>query len=136
MLTLLAGCSPFVYHSPEATAELRGAIDAANGARIDGPARVRLAGKTDLFVQTGLVYIPPAPAGRLLRALGERPTRELLGLLVCVTPERTDMAALYALEAGLRELPDIVVAGWRRAPELDSLRASAATAPGSAACGT
>lgn len=136
ILTLSAGCSPFVYHSPEATAELRSAIDAANGARIDGPARVRLAGKTDLFVQTGLVYIPPAQAGRLLRAIGERPTKETLGLLICSSPALTEIAVLYALEARSRDLPDILVAGWKRAPQFDGLRPPIATAPGSAPCGT
>ena len=133
---LLGACSPFVYHSPEASAELRGALVAANEARIDGPARVRIAGRTDLFVQPGLIYIPAAQAGRLLRAIGERPTREMLGMLICVTQARTDMAALYALDAGSRDLPSIVVAGWRRTPELDGFRAASATAAGSGSCGT
>ena len=132
----LAGCSPFVYHSPEATAELRGALTAANGARIDGPVRVRIAGKTDLFVQSGLIYIPAVQAERLLRAIGDRPTKAALGLLLCAAPAGTDMAVLYALEASPRELPDIVVAGWKRAPELDGFRPPSSTAPGSGPCGT
>lgn len=136
LTAFLGACSPFVYHSPEATAELRGAVIAANNARIDGPARVHIAGKTDLFVQSGLIYIPGPQAERLLKAIGDRPTRTTLGLLICAAPARTDMAVLYALEARARELPEIVVAGWKRAPELDGFRPPSAIAPGSGPCGT
>lgn len=123
LLALLAGCSPFVYHSPEATAELRSAMTAANEARVDGPARVRLAGRTTLFVQSGLVFIPPPQAERLLRALGARPTKEMLGLLVCATPARTDMALLFSRSGPGAELPELDIASWREAPELAVLRA-------------
>ena len=118
VLLFLAGCSPFVYHSPEATAELRSAMQAAHDARVDGPARVRLAGRTTLFVQSGLVFIPPGQAERLLRAIGRRPTKETLGLLVCATPSRTDMAVLYSRSNPGAELPELDIASWREAPEL------------------
>ena len=113
LAVVLGGCSPFVYHSPEATAELRGALDAANGARIDGPARVRLADRTDLFVQTGLIYIPALQAERLLRAIGQRPTRETQGILIHAVAARTDVMILYSDHARL---------GWREAPELAAFR--------------
>lgn len=119
---LLGGCSPFVYHSPEASAELRSAMTAANDARVDGPARVQIAGRTTLFVQTGLIFVPAAQAERLLRAIGTRPTREMLGLLVWATAERTDMAIVYSRNRPSAEVPDIEFAGWRAAPALSVLR--------------
>lgn len=118
----LSGCSPFVYHSPEATAELRNAIEAANDARVDGPARVRIAGKTEMFVQSGHVYIPRDPAARLLRAIGTRPTKEILGLLIYATPERTDMAILYSKSGPLAAVPELDVINWREADQLSPLR--------------
>jgi uncharacterized membrane-anchored protein len=122
VLLFLAGCSPFVYHSPEATAELRGAMQAANDARIDGPARVPLAGRTTLFVQSGLVFIPRGQAERLLRAIGARPTKEMLGMLVCATDSRTDMAVLYTTSKPGAALPELDIASWREAPALAAFR--------------
>jgi len=119
---LLGGCSPFIYHSPEATVELRSAMAAANDARVDGPARVQIAARTMLFVQTGVVYIPAAQAERLLRATGRRPTREMLGLLITSTPERTDAAILYSRSRPAAELPELDAVNWREAPELFALR--------------
>jgi hypothetical protein len=118
----LGGCSPFVYHSPEATAELRHAMEAANEARVDGPARVKLAARTDLFVQPGLVFIPPREAERLLRATGERPTKEMLGLLIHATPELAERAILYSKNRPQAALPEIEFSGWQAAPGLWALR--------------
>ena len=109
----LAACSPFVYYSPEASAELRSAMAAANEARIDGPARVQLAAGTTLFVQTGLVFIPAPQAERLLRATGRRPTRETQGMLIHATSARTDMVILYS---------DLSRLSWGVAPELAVFR--------------
>ena len=119
---VLGGCSPFVYHSPEATAELRNAMEAANAARVDGPARVKLAARTDLLVQAGLVFIPPREAERLLRAIGERPTKEMLGLMIHATPERADRAILYSKNRPQAALPEIEFSGWQEAPGLWALR--------------
>ncbi len=119
---LLAACSPFVYHSPEATAELRSAMTAANEARIDGPARVQVAGRTTLFVQTGLIFIPALQGERLLRAIGARPTKDMLGLLINSTYERTDMAVVYSKSRPAAEMPDVEIAGWRAAPMLSVLK--------------
>src|SRR5215831_14697644 len=118
LTAVLGGCTPFVYYSTEATTELRSAMMAANDARIDGPTRVQLAGHTTLFVQSGLVFIPPGQAERLLKALGTRPTKEMLGLLVCPTPARTEIAILYSRSKPGSQMPELEIAAWREAPDL------------------
>src|SRR5436190_3941102 len=97
-------------------------MTAATEARIDGPARVQVAGRTTLFVQTGLIFIPSAQGERLLRAIGARPTKEMLGLLICATRARTDMAVLYSRSKTAAELPELDIASWKEAPELAVLR--------------
>ena len=122
LVVALAGCSPFVYHSEEATAELKAAMEAANQARVDGPARVKIAGRTDFFVQSGLVFIPSRQAERLLRAMGERPVKEVLGLTIHATPERADRAILYSRSRPAAPMPEVELSGWKEAPELWALR--------------
>ena len=97
-------------------------MEAANAARVDGPARAKIAGHTDLFVQSGLVFIPARQAERLLRAIGERPTREVLGLMIHATPERADRAILYSKSRASAGMPEVEVAGWKEAPGLWALR--------------
>ena len=122
MLASLAGCAQIPWHTPESDAELRSAVAAAHEARIDGPAQVRIAGRTVLQLQIGLVYIPPAAGERLLRAIGERPLKEILGLVISSVPDSTEIAVLYARNERIPGIPDLEIAGWNAAPALAGFR--------------
>ena len=97
-------------------------MDAANAARVDGPAKVKIAGRTDFFVQPGVVFVPGPQAERLLRAIGERPTKQVLCLLIYATPARADRAILYSRSRPAAEMPEVELSGWQEAPELWALR--------------
>lgn len=117
----LAACSPFVYEGPEADAELRGALAAAHAVRTDGPAWVRIAERMEIRVGAGSVFIPAAAAGRLLRAIGERPVKDVLGLVIAGAAGGTEVAVLYAAGERIPGIPELEVAGWRAAPALAGL---------------
>ena len=95
--------------------ELQDAIEAAYAARTDGPAQVRLGSRLELQLLAGLSYVPPAQAERLLRSMGQRPGRGLLGVVVANASDSTDIAALYAA-------PELEVRGWKEAPVLGRFR--------------
>jgi uncharacterized membrane-anchored protein len=97
-------------------------MEAANTARVDGPAKVRIAARTDFFVQPGVVFIPSRQAERLLRAMGERPTKEVLCLLIYATPGRADRTIVYSRSRPAAEMPEVELSGWKEAPELWALR--------------
>ena len=112
LAALLSACAA-AQRSPES--ELRDAIEAAHAARTDGPAEVRLANRMVLQVLVGLSYVPPAQGERLLRSMGQRPGKGLLGVMVANASDTTDIAALYAA-------PDLEVQGWKAAPVLSRFR--------------
>ena len=124
-LALLAGCSSFGFVASWPDPALRGAVESARLARVDGPAEVRLAGRTVLLLQAGLTYVPPAEGERLLRTIGAPARDLLLGVLVAGGTEASTVAAIYAGKSGGDGILEIEVAGWNPAP---ALRLSAVTA--------
>ena len=134
----------------EAQAEFKAAVDAADKAKVVGPADVRLADQAVLKLPAGYYYFPSAEAGRLLVAMGNRTGEGLLGMIV---PEgqggwfvvmrfhrsgyvRDDDAKdwnaaelLQGLKEGTedsnrerraRGIPEIEVVGWVEAPKYDA----------------
>ena len=65
-----------------AKAEFAAAVDAANKASVAGPSDVKLADQALLKLPAGLVYYPPAQAGRLLSAMGNRMGEGVLGMVI------------------------------------------------------
>ena len=118
LVGLLAGCTPFVFHAPDPEAALQRAIESARQARIDGPAEVRLAGRTVLLLQAGLTYIPPAEVARILRTIGAPARERLLGVVVAGNANASGIAAIYARNGGYDGIPEIEVTGWDPAPAL------------------
>lgn len=116
-----AACSQLPYVPSEASAELRAAIAAAHAAGVGGPGTVRLSERVVLQLQAGLVFIPPAQGGRLLRAMGESPGENVLGVVVSSSPEAA-VAVIYARDGDVSGVPDLEVAGWSRAPALGAFR--------------
>lgn len=122
LCSLCAGCAPYALRTPGPDAELQSAIESAHRARIDGPALVRIALRTELRLEAGFVYIPPAQGERLLRAMGKRPAKEILGVVISAAPDRTDLAVLVARGERIAGIPDLGVEGWSAAPALAGLR--------------
>jgi uncharacterized membrane-anchored protein len=117
----LGACAPTIARAPDADLDLQRAIGTAHRVRIDGPAEVRIAGRMVLHLQAGLTYVPPAEGERLLRAMGERPRGKILGVVVSGGAE-TGIAVVYAKEPLIGGIPDLEVAGWNQAPQLDRFR--------------
>jgi uncharacterized membrane-anchored protein len=112
LAALLSACAA-APRSPQS--ELQSAIESAHAARTDGPAEVRLANRMVLLVLVGLSYVPPAQGERLLRSMGHRPGKGLLGVMVANASDSTDIAVLYAA-------PELEVQGWKEAPALARFR--------------
>jgi uncharacterized membrane-anchored protein len=67
--------------TPDAQSEIRAALEAAQKAQIAGPSEVKLVDQAVLRLPEGHVYFPPAEAGRLLQAMGNRTGDDLLGVI-------------------------------------------------------
>jgi uncharacterized membrane-anchored protein len=78
----IATSTAWAQPNAAAQAEMQAALDAANKAAISGPTEVKLVDQAMLKLPDGLVYIPPAEAGRLLAAMGNRVGDNLLGVVV------------------------------------------------------
>ena len=122
VLVSLAACTQIPYHAPDMSAELQSAIAAAHIAGIDGPAEVKLADRTMLRLQSGLVYIPSAQGKRLLRAMDRRADERVLGVVVSSGWQAALVAVIYAKDPKAQGIPDLQVAGWTDTPALIGFR--------------
>ena len=79
--------TPVLADAPQVTdkakAEIEAAVTAANAATHHGPEKIALAGQAVLNLPQGYDFTPAAESLRLLRALGNQPGDDLLGM---VTP--------------------------------------------------
>src|SRR6185369_16355923 len=82
----LVAASAFAQSNDAAQAEMRSALEAVNKAAIAGPADVKLIDQAMLKLPAGMLYIPPAEAGRLLVAMGNRSGEGMLGMVVTPAP--------------------------------------------------
>lgn len=130
-------------------AEIRSALEAAQKAQLAGPAEVKLIDQAVLKLPQGHVYFPPAEAGRLLQAMGNRTGSDLLGVIF---PEKFNWfivvrhtqsgyvkdddarewkadELLASLKKGTdeantdrraRNIPEIEVIGWVESPAYDA----------------
>jgi uncharacterized membrane-anchored protein len=149
-LLLLALAAPsFAPAQGDPQAEIRSALEAAQKAQIAGPTDVKLIDQAVLKLPQGHVYFPPAEAGRLLLAMGNRTGEGLLGLIF---PEKFNWfivmrhtksgyvkdddakkwnadELLSSLKTGteeanqdrrMRNIPEIEVIGWVESPAYDA----------------
>jgi uncharacterized membrane-anchored protein len=130
-------------------AEIRSALEAAQKVQIAGPSDVKLIDQAVLRLPQGHIYFPPAEAGRLLRAMGNRTGDDLLGVIF---PDRFNWfivmrhlksgyvkdddakdwnadELLSSLKKGTdeanadrraRNIPEIEVIGWVESPAYDA----------------
>ncbi|APV52337.1 hypothetical protein BWI17_07075 [Betaproteobacteria bacterium GR16-43] len=64
-----------------AKAEMKAAQDAARAAMQEGPKDVKLGAQATLHLPKGYVFIPAAEATRMLKAMGNRPGNDTLGMI-------------------------------------------------------
>ena len=118
----LGGCAHGELMSQRASPEMQAAVDEAQKSRVNGPRDIKLAERTFLALAEGLVYIPAAQADRLLRAMGERPGLEVLGVVVTDAPDPLLIAVIYAKGRSARGVTEVEVVGWDHAPEMMPFR--------------
>jgi len=87
---LALGLSSALSHAQPteaAKAEFQAAAQAAQKASVAGPSEVKLGEQAKLKLPEGLFYVPPAEAGRLLAAMGNRVGEGLLGMIGPSAPD-------------------------------------------------
>lgn len=68
--------------TPGAKAEAQGAFQAAQAAMQSGPADIALASQAKIHLPEGYAFIPQAQAQRLLKAMGNKPASDTLGMIL------------------------------------------------------
>jgi uncharacterized membrane-anchored protein len=96
----LAASTAWAQPTPTAQAEMQAALEAANKAAVSGPKEIKLVDQALLKLPDGLVYIPPAEAGRLLAAMGNRVGDNLLGVVVSPAADANWFAVMRFYKSG------------------------------------
>ncbi|HEY6864151.1 MAG TPA: DUF2167 domain-containing protein [Burkholderiales bacterium] len=149
LLCVLAAALPVASRGQDPQEEIRAALEAAQKAQVAGPSEVKLLDQAVLKLPAGHVYFPPAEAGRLLQAMGNRTGDDLLG---AIFPDRFNWfivmrqvksgyvkdddardwnsdELLQSLKKGTaasnqdrrsRHIPEIEVIGWVEPPAYDA----------------
>lgn len=99
-LYLLAVALAASAQSSSQEIEMRSAMEAAQKAARLGPQEVKLVDQALLKVPAGLVYIPPAEAGRLLAAMGNRAGDNLLGMVLSPEQEANWFVVMRFVKSG------------------------------------
>ena len=81
LVAALLQCAAWAQPNPQAQAEARAAIEAAQKTKVSGPSDVKLGDQAVLKLPQAYVFVPPAEGGRLLKAMGNHPSEGLLGLV-------------------------------------------------------
>ncbi|MEP7155043.1 MAG: DUF2167 domain-containing protein [Betaproteobacteria bacterium] len=80
-LSLFFFTAPASAQNAAAEAEITAALEAARAVAQNGPAEIKLGSQAKLKLPEGYVFIPPAQAGRIMTAMGNRAGTNLLGLI-------------------------------------------------------
>lgn len=111
-----AGMDPAEARRMEAQAAWEAAVDAAT----PGPANVPLLDQATLRLPSGMIFIPQDQAARLLRASGNQPGADLVGLVTTTRDEdHWNVVIRYAGEGYIR---DDDAKNWNADEILESLR--------------
>jgi uncharacterized membrane-anchored protein len=81
-------------------AELKTAFEAARLTKKDGPADVRLNEQIAFHVPAGAVFVPPAEGMRILRAMGNSPSPDTLGLVFPASGDANWFAVARFVKSG------------------------------------
>jgi len=101
--------------------DVRAAMQAAGKVALVGPQDVKLVDQALLRLPEGLVYIPPAEAGRVLTAMGNRAGDNLLGLVLSPARESNWFVVLRFIKSGYIKDDDAKV--WKVDELLGNIKA-------------
>jgi len=101
--------------------DVRAAMQAAGKVALAGPQDVKLVDQALLRLPEGLVYIPPAEAGRVLTAMGNRAGDNLLGLVLSPARESNWFVVLRFIKSGYIKDDDAKV--WKVDELLGNIKA-------------
>ncbi|MEQ1516731.1 MAG: DUF2167 domain-containing protein [Usitatibacteraceae bacterium] len=73
--------SAFAQDKSPAETELKSALEAARPLAQKGPAEIKLIDQANLKLPAGFVFVPSTPAARILTAMGNRTSTNLLGMI-------------------------------------------------------
>ncbi|MGH8616940.1 MAG: DUF2167 domain-containing protein [Burkholderiales bacterium] len=103
----------------QAQAELKAAAQAAQKAAVHGPANVPLGQQGNLALPAGYQFVPPEPAARFMKALGNSTGANLLGM-IAPQGDAGWLAVMNFVPAGY--VKDDEAKDWNAAELLESLR--------------
>lgn len=148
--TLLFAAGAAIAQSPNHEAEQKAAFEAADKAKVVGPASVSLRDQATMKLPEGYLYIPMPAAAQVMQAMGNRTDERLVGIVFPAANEPWFVAIKFVKEGyvkdddardwkpddllqSLREgteaanaertkrgFPAIEVVGWAEAPRYDS----------------
>lgn len=148
--TLLIAAGAAIAQSPNHEAEQKAAFEAADKAKVVGPANVSLRDQATMKLPEGYLYIPMPAAAQVMQAMGNRTDERLVGIVFPAANEPWFVAIKFVKEGyvkdddardwkpddllqSLREgteaanaertkrgFPAIEVVGWAEAPRYDS----------------
>ncbi len=78
---ILCLCVFTAWAQADPAAEMKAALTAAQAVAKDGPADVKLSEQAAIHLPEGFAFIPKNEAARILRAMGNRPGPDLLGMI-------------------------------------------------------
>ena len=96
----LAATGAFAQSNDGARSEMGQALEAAKKVAVAGPVEVKLIDQAMLQLPPGMVYIPPAEAGRLLVAMGNRSGEGMLGMVVTPAPDADWFVVMRFVKSG------------------------------------
>jgi uncharacterized membrane-anchored protein len=132
--TLCFAAGAAIAQSPNHEAEQKAAFEAADKAKVVGPASVALRDQATLKLPEGYLYIPTPAATQVMQAMGNRTDERLVGIVFPAANEpwfvaikfvkegyvKDDDARDWKPERTKRGFPAIEVVGWAEAPRYDS----------------
>jgi len=119
MVVALCGVATAQNATQDPEAEIKAALEAIEKVQVIGPKEIPMADQATFKLPTGMVFVPAAEAGRLLRAMGNRTDSSLLGMVL--SPGRNWFAVMTFIKAGY--VKDDDARDWRADELLDSLKA-------------
>ena len=145
-VTLLGGAAS----AQDPAAESAAAFAAAKAAMTSGPADVKLIDQATIHLPKGYVFVPQSEAVRLLKAMGNRPSQDTLGMIFPTSGDNWFLVARYVpsgyikdndakdwnaddllkniregteqanAERRKRGIPEMEVVGWVESPAYDA----------------
>jgi uncharacterized membrane-anchored protein len=117
----MAAAMGWAQQPTEAAAkELKEAFTAAKAVQQAGPTDVKLASQATLHLPEGVIFIPATEANRILKAMGNRPSADTLGLIFPTKEDANWMAIARYVSSGY--IKDDDAKEWKADEMLDQIK--------------